>query len=164
MRLSQFTEPKLLIPRLLSDRRDGAIQELTNRLEATCRIQNAPGFLEAVLKRETELPTFVGDGAAVPHVRGGAVSKLSVAVGLSSIGIPWGRDRRHVAKAVFLFAVPLTEAATLLSLQSAVSSLIHDEMAFTTLKRATQPEEMFTVLNAIRLVQMTARPSRPARQ
>lgn len=66
MTLGQFTEPRLLIPRLLSDRQDGAIQELAKRLEATGRIQNASAFLEAVLKRENELPNVCRRG------RGGA--------------------------------------------------------------------------------------------
>jgi mannitol/fructose-specific phosphotransferase system IIA component (Ntr-type) len=157
MTLGQFTETKLLVPRLLSDRQADAIQELTKRLEGTGRIGNAPAFVEAVLKREVEMPTFI-DGVAVPHVRGGAVSKLSVAVGTCDAGILWGRDGRHVAQIVFLFAVPLTETNTYLSLLSGVSSLIQDEMAFSALKRATQPEEMHSVLNAIHLIQITARP------
>lgn len=164
MTLGQFTEPKLLIPRLLSDRQEGAIHELTKRLEVTERIQNAPAFLEAVLKRESELPTFIGEGVAVPHVRGGAVNTLSVAVGLSAAGIPWGLDRRRIAKVVFLFAVPLTEAHTYLSLLSGLSTLINDDMAFTALKRATQPEDMHSVLRAIRLVRMTVQASLPTRR
>jgi len=156
MTLCQFAEPKLLIPRLLSDRQEGAIQELTRRLETTARIENAPAFLDAVLKREMEIPTFIGDGVAAPHVRGAAVRKLSVAVGLSAAGMPWGRDRRHIAKAIFLFAVPFTETRTYLSVLSGLSTLIQDEMAFTALKRATQPEDMQSVLNAVRLVRMTA--------
>jgi mannitol/fructose-specific phosphotransferase system IIA component (Ntr-type) len=157
MTLGQFTEAKLLIPLLLSDRQADAIQELTQRLEATHRIENASAFLETVLKREMDMPTFI-DGVAVPHVRGGAVSKLSVAVGTCAAGIRWGRDGRHVAQIVFLFAVPLTESNMYLSLLSGVSSLIQDEMAFSALKRATQPEEMHSVLNAMHLIQITARP------
>jgi PTS system fructose-specific IIA component len=157
MTLGQFTEPKLLIPRLLSDQQDGAIQELS-KLEATQRIQNAPAFLEAVLKRENQLPTLVGEGVAVPHVRDAVVNELSVAVALSAPGIPWGWDKRRVANVIFLFAVPLTQEQTYLSLLSRLSSLIHDEMAFTALKRAAQPEEMLDVLNAIRLVRLIVQP------
>lgn len=161
MTLAQFTEVKLLVPRLLSDRQDGAIRELTKRLETTGRIGNAAGFLEAVLQREVELPTFL-EGVAVPHARGGAVNKLSVAVGLSVPGIPWGCDNRRLAEIVFLFAVPLSGARTYLSLLSGLSSLIQDEMACTALKRATQPEAMLSVLQNVRLVRMTAQP-RPTR-
>jgi mannitol/fructose-specific phosphotransferase system IIA component (Ntr-type) len=159
MTLGQFTESKLLLPRLLSDRQDAAIEELTERLEATHRIQNAPAFLEAVRQRETEIPTFL-DCIAVPHVRGGAVQQLSLAVGLSATGIPWGRDNRRVARAVFLFAVPWAEAQTYLSLLSGLSRLVQDKMAFAALRRATQPEDMLSVLDAIRPARLTARSNR----
>lgn len=79
------------------------------------------------------------------------------------MGIPWGFDKRRVAKVVFLFAAPLTEARTYLSLLSGLSSLIHDEIAFDTLKRAIQPEEMLSVLNAVRLTRMTVRPGQTSR-
>lgn len=157
MTLGQFTEPKLLIPRLLSDRSDGAIRELAKRLETAGRIGNAPAFLEAVLEREEELPTYI-EGVAVPHARGRAVTKLSVAIGLSGPGIPWGRENRRVAKAVFLVAVPMSEAQTYLSLLRGVSNLIHDETAYTALQRATQPESMLSVLQTVRLVRMKDQP------
>jgi len=161
--LGQFTETKLLVPRLLSGRQDGAIQELTKRMEATGRISNAPSFVEAALKRELDLPTFAGDGVAVPHVRGGAVRELSVAVGLSATGICWGRAGRRTAHAVFLFAVPLAEAATYLALLSGLSSLIFDETAFASLKHAKQPEEMLRVFHAVRLVRQDVQSGVPCR-
>lgn len=158
MTLGQFTETKLLVPRLVSGHQDGAIHELTRRLEATGRITNAPAFLEAVLKRERELPTFVGDGVAVPHVRGGAVAKLSMAVGLAAAGIPWGSSQRHDARMVVLFAVPLLEAQTYLTLLSGLSSLIQDETALAAVQRARQPDEMLSVFNATHLVETPAQP------
>ena len=150
MTLGQFTEPKLLIPRLLSDRQEGAIQELAALLEITARIQNAPAFVQAVLKRESEFPTFVAKGVAVPHLRGEMAQKLSLALGLSSVGIPWGPNKL-MASVVFLFAIPSTEAQAYLSLLSGLSSLVREAGAFDALGQATQPEEMLKVLNTISL-------------
>ncbi len=158
MTFGQFTESKLLIPHLHSSRSDGAIRELAKSLETTGRIGNPTAFLEAVLQREEEMPTFL-ESVAIPHARGAAVNKLSVAVGLSVPGIPWGRDGRHIAKIVFLFAVPLSEARTYLSMLSGLSTLIHDEMACAALKHATQPEAMLGVLQTVRLVPLLAQPN-----
>ncbi len=159
MNLGQFTERRLLIPRLLSRRQDGAIRELAQRLEATVRIQSASSFLEALLKHESESPALVGDGVAIPHVRGGAVDKLTIAVGLSSPGIPWGRTGQHIAHVIFLVAVPLTESGAYLSLLSGLSSMIQDEAAFTSLKHSTQPEDMYRVLSAVPLIQAPVQPN-----
>jgi mannitol/fructose-specific phosphotransferase system IIA component (Ntr-type) len=162
MTFGQFTEPRLLVPRLLSDRGDRAVHELARRLEATGRIHSAKAFVSAVLERDAALSMVIADGVVAPHARGGAVTRLSVAVGLSENGIPWGKNGRTAARAIFLFAVPLGDAAGFLSLLSGLSTLIQDEMAFLALRRATQPEEMLNVLNQIRLARMIAEPAQPA--
>lgn len=161
MTLGKFRERKLLVPRLLSRRRDGAIYELTQRLQTTGRICNASAFVEAVLKRELALPTFAGEGLAVAHVRGGAVRELSVAVGLFGKGLPWVRNGQRPAHVVFLCAVPLTEAASYLALLSGLAGLISDEVAFAAVKRATHPEEMLSVLQAAPLLRRSAQRSMP---
>ncbi len=162
--LGQFTEAGLLVPRLLHPQQEPALEELTQRLEMTGRVEDAAGFLEAVVARERELPTFAGDGVAVPHMRGGGVRQLSMAVGLSEAGIPWGPDARHTVHVVFLFAVPLSEGALYLSLLSGLSSLIRDEVAFPALKAAAEPEAMWKVLDAVRLIRRSYPPGATGRQ
>jgi mannitol/fructose-specific phosphotransferase system IIA component (Ntr-type) len=145
----QFSEPDLIAPRLPGGGQDGAIRELTRRLESTGRIQNAAAFLEAALAREKKQPMFMGNGVVVPHVRSSDVVRLSVAVGLAGEGVPWGGQ--GTARVVFLFAVALTEAGRYLLLLSGLSRLMQNEAAFTALQQGTQPEEMWRVLNEIHL-------------
>lgn len=159
--LADFTETKLLTPCLLSDRQDNAIWELTQRLSTLDRIHNAPAFAEAVRRREAELPTFVGDGVVVPHARGGAVRRLSMAVGLSTTGIPWGKNSGQTAHVVFLFAVPLTGTQTYLRLLAGVADLLRNELGLAGLRRATQPEEMLGILRAVCLVGLSSQPEQP---
>jgi PTS system fructose-specific IIC component len=151
MTLAQFTEPKLLIPRLLSLQQDGAIEELTRRLETTRRLKNPGVFLPAILKREHDFPTFIGEGVAVPHVRNEAVEDISLAVGLSQAGILWGLGQNSIARLIFLFALPLDEPGTYLKLLSLLSRLIAHKPEFTALAAATQPEQMLASLNAVHL-------------
>jgi mannitol/fructose-specific phosphotransferase system IIA component (Ntr-type) len=145
----QFTEPDLLVPTLTGDGQEGVIGELSRRLEATGRIRNGAAFLEAALAREKQQPMFVGKGVVVPHVRGSDVLRLSVAVGLAGAGVPWGRQ--EMARIICLFAVPLTEAGAYLLLLSGLSRLMQNEAAFKALQQGTQPEEIWRVLNEIRL-------------
>lgn len=162
MTLGQFTEPTLLIPCLFSSGQEGVIQELVRQLEVTGRVDNARVYSEALLHREADLPTFVGQNVAVPHLRAGALKQISLAVGMSQTGIPWGRFQSRIAKVVFLVAVPLKEAATYISLLSGLSRLIHDDTVFNAFRRVTQPEQMLSVLNGVRLVERTIAPaSRP---
>jgi fructose PTS system EIIBC or EIIC component len=154
MTLAELTEPKLLVPRLLSHHQAGAIQELTRRLESAGRIGNAAGFADAILKREAELPTLLEQGIALPHARGSAVRMISLAVGRSDAGIPWGPERRPV-HLLFLFAVPLTETQGYLAALSAVSRFLSDAPAFAEFSSARQPEMMWRVLQRAELSDLT---------
>jgi mannitol/fructose-specific phosphotransferase system IIA component (Ntr-type) len=154
MTLAELTEPKLLVPRLLSQHQAGAIQELTRRLETAGRIGNASGFSDAIFRRESELPTILGQGIALPHARGSAVRTLSLAVGQSLAGIPWGPERAPVYL-LFLFAVPLAESQGYLAALSAVSHFLNDAPALEEFKTARQPEMMWQVLQRVGLSDVT---------
>ena len=151
MNLGQFTEPTLLVPRLLSEWRDSAISELSQRLESAGCVENASAFTHAVLDHES-LVSAVFDEVAFPLARGKAVKELSFALGLSQQGIRWGVRRTPVVHTVILFAVPVPEGQRYLSLVLTVSSFLKDEMAFSALRRCTKPDEMWTVLNHVRCV------------
>jgi mannitol/fructose-specific phosphotransferase system IIA component (Ntr-type) len=151
MNLGQFTEPRLLVPQLLSEWRDNAISELSQRLESAHRIENATAFTLAVLDHGS-LVSAVYDEVAFPLARGRAVKELSFALGLSQQGVRWGTGQTPVIHTVVLFAVPLTEGQRYLSLVLTMSSFLKDEMAFSALRRCSQPEEMLTVLNHVRCV------------
>ena len=60
MNLSKLTESRLLVPRLLSEWRDGAISELSHRLEDAGRIENANSFTHAVLDHESLVSAVSG--------------------------------------------------------------------------------------------------------
>jgi mannitol/fructose-specific phosphotransferase system IIA component (Ntr-type) len=157
MTLAQFTEPKLLVPRLLSERQEDVIVELAKRLESAERIANAGRFAQSLMACES-LAVAVLDGVAFPHARGGAVKKLSFALGLSQPCIRWGRGRSPVVHTVALFAVPLSEGQTYLSLVMAFSSFMKDEPAFSALRRYVRPEAMLNVLEQVRVVRMGTTP------
>ena len=151
MNLGQFTEAKLLVPRLLSEWRDSAISELSLCLEGAQRIESASTFTRAVLDHEA-LVSAVFDEAALPLARGRTVRELSFALGLSPQGVRWGTSKTPLIHTVILFAVPLSEDQRYLSLLSTMSSFLKDEVAFSALRHCLQPEEMLTVLNHVHCV------------
>jgi mannitol/fructose-specific phosphotransferase system IIA component (Ntr-type) len=146
MTLAKFTEPNLLVPRLLSETHDSAIAELGGRLEKAGRISNVAAFTHAVLKHESFV-SAVFDEVAFPLARGSAINELSFALGLSQPGIRWGDSKASTVHAIVLFAVPLSAEHSYLSLVMSFSNFLKDEIAFSALRRCVQPEEMFSVLN-----------------
>jgi fructose PTS system EIIBC or EIIC component len=150
MTLAQYTEPRLLVRRLLSNDRPSAIAELSRRLEKAGRIENARAFTEAALDHESLVPP-VFEGVAFPLARGQAVRDLSFALGLSPQGIRWGAGRAPFVRTVVLFAVPLSAGAPYLSLVVRLSNFLQDETAFSNLRQCAQPEEMLAVLEQVRV-------------
>lgn len=150
MTLAQFTEPKLLVPRLLSGSRDSVIAELSRRLESAGRIEDAREFTHAALEHESFF-SAVFDEAAFPLARGRAVKELSFALGLSQQGIRWGNGKTPTVNAVVLFAVPLSADQLHLSLAVTFASFLQDTAAFTALSECVQPEAMFAALKQVRL-------------
>lgn len=158
MTLAQFTEPKLLVPRLLGERQEDVIVELAKRLQSAERIENAGRFVQALMAQESLAAAVLGD-VAFPHARGRAVKKLSFALGLSQQGIRWGVGRSPVVHTVVLFAVPLSEGQTYLSLVVTFSSFMKDETAFSALRRCVRLEAMLNVLEQVRVVRMVHNPA-----
>lgn len=149
MTLGQFTETKLLVPRLLSTDQMGAIKELTKRLFLGGRIGDSLEFFQAVVEREYMLHSTPEREVVFPHARGHGVNSLSFAVGLSAKGVPWGSPRSPLAKVVVLLAVPLSETQIYLNLLSSLSRFAQEESWLSGLCQCRQPEEMFTLLNSI---------------
>ncbi|MCL5097836.1 MAG: PTS sugar transporter subunit IIA [Candidatus Omnitrophica bacterium] len=145
----EFTEPRLLTPRLLSINQMGAIKELTKRLHTAGRIEDALAFFQAVLEREYMLNAAPEKGVVFPHARGYAVNSLSFAVGLSAEGVPWGNQKGDRAHVIFLLAVPLSEAQRYLNLLSRLSRFVQDESQLSAFRECTQPEQMLAVLDSL---------------
>jgi mannitol/fructose-specific phosphotransferase system IIA component (Ntr-type) len=146
MNLGQFTEPKLLVPRLLSEWWDSAISELSQRLESAGRIENTNVFTHAVLTHES-LVSSVFDEVAFPLARDKTVKELSFALGLSENGVRWNTGRMLPVNVVVLFAVPPTEGQRYVSLILGFSDFLKDEMGFSALRRCSQREDMWSVLS-----------------
>jgi mannitol/fructose-specific phosphotransferase system IIA component (Ntr-type) len=146
MTLGQFTEQGLLIPRLRGDRQEDVLRELAERLEVSGRLVDPSGFIEAVLKREGDAPTFIGNGLAIPHVREAGSHQLSFAAGLSRDGVPWGPN---IATVVCLFAVPSRDDGSYLWVIASLGKFIFDKKAFSVFRDAKHPEDMLDVLNKV---------------
>jgi mannitol/fructose-specific phosphotransferase system IIA component (Ntr-type) len=141
-----ISEPRILVPRLLSDDQPRVVQELSRRLEATGRIDTAAAFTAAVLDREALCPTLLEGGMAIPHARGGAVRRLSLAIGRSVHGLRWGEDRRHAVDLVFLCAVPLTDVDRYLRLIAGLSRFLRQDENVQRFRAAAQPEAMASLV------------------
>lgn len=112
-------EQTMMVPRLRSDSKIGAIKQLVDRLYRAGRLNDSLSFLQAVLERENLDSTVIRGTIALPHARARSVTGLGVALGVCDepIYYPSGDDLSAV-RAVCVIAVPMDSPRQYLGLLS----------------------------------------------
>jgi mannitol/fructose-specific phosphotransferase system IIA component (Ntr-type) len=108
MRFADFVCFEALIPQLKAGNRDGVIAELVSALAQADRLgeKEPQEITRAVIKREKEATTGMGNGVAVPHVKHEAVKGVVAAVGLSGAGIDFSSLDKQLVYSVILLISP----------------------------------------------------------
>lgn len=106
-----------------------AIQELTSLLYTSQKIDDKEKFIEAVLEREEEFTTGVGEGVAIPHGKSEVVKRACIAYGKSKEGIEWNSLDDKLVHTIFLLAIPEEEDENHLEMLSLLARrLMHVEV------------------------------------
>ena len=154
--------------------RDEAIRQLTMRLVALGKITDGDAFLAEVYRRESQGPTALGEGLAVPHGKSSAVNEAAFAVATLSEPLEWeGVDGPENVELIVLLAIPPAEAgSTYIQVLTALTSRLADDvlrervMAAATaedlldaLNGGSQDDEVATLVNAPTVICVTACPA-----
>ena len=91
---------------LTADSKDAAIRELAGAVSASGRVADEEALVRAVLAREEQGTTGLGEEIAIPHAKTDAVTAPVVGFARSADGIEWGAPDGTKARLVFLIAVP----------------------------------------------------------
>ncbi|WP_148399839.1 PTS 2-O-a-mannosyl-D-glycerate transporter subunit IIABC [Enterobacter mori] len=154
--------------------RDEAIRQLTMRLVALGKITDGDAFLAEVYRRESQGPTALGEGLAVPHGKSSAVNEAAFAVATLSEPLEWeGVDGPENVELIVLLAIPPAEVgSTHIQVLTALTSRLADDalrervMAAVTaedlldaLNGGSQEDEVATLVNAPTVICVTACPA-----
>jgi PTS system fructose-specific IIA component len=145
MKLAQLTTSELIMLDAVFEDRFSAINALTDKLEQTGKLTNKAQFLEAVLKREEEGPTALGEYLAVPHGKSEAVKEPVFACAFVKGELMWkGLDGDEPVNMIFLLAIPPAEAGSthMEVLTTLTSSLVDDDFRDQLLAARTTQEIM----------------------
>ncbi|MFA0412632.1 fructose PTS transporter subunit IIA [Vibrio renipiscarius] len=145
MKLAQLTSPDLIMLDAVFEDRFAAINALTDRIDQAGKLTNRQQFLEAVLLREEEGPTALGEYLAVPHGKSDAVIEPVFACAFVKEELQWqGLDGDEPVNMIFLLAIPPAEAGSthMAVLTTLTSSLVEDDFREALLKADTTDEVM----------------------
>lgn len=174
MNLTTLTHSSAVCVQARYASRDEAIRQLTMRLVALGKITDGDAFLAEVYRRESQGPTALGEGLAVPHGKSSAVNEAAFAVATLSEPLEWeGVDGPENVELIVLLAIPPAEAgSTHIQVLTALTSRLADDalrervMAARTaedlldaLNGGSQEDEVATLVNAPTVICVTACPA-----
>ncbi|MDP4178625.1 MAG: fructose-specific PTS transporter subunit EIIC [Bacillota bacterium] len=104
MKISELLLKSTIILNLSSKTKSEVINELVNKLYDANVMTNKEEFKAAILKREEEFSTGVGEGVAIPHAMSKTVKKSTLAFGYSKEGIDYDSMDGKPAHVFFMIA------------------------------------------------------------
>ncbi|GGK28412.1 MULTISPECIES: fructose PTS transporter subunit IIA [Aliivibrio] len=149
MKLAQLTSPDLILIDAVFDDRLSAIHALTDKLDLHGKLTNKQEFLEAVLTREEEGPTALGEYLAVPHGKSEAVKAPVFACAFVKEELMWtGLDGDEPVKMIFLLAIPPAEAgSTHMEVLTTLTSLLVEDDFREQLLAASSTQEVMSLFD-----------------
>jgi Kef-type K+ transport system membrane component KefB/mannitol/fructose-specific phosphotransferase system IIA component (Ntr-type) len=146
--LSRYVKPDCLIPELKGTTREQVIDELLSLLESKGLLAKKAEVCAALLQREKELPTGVGHGVAIPHVRSDDVDDLVCAIGVQRDGIDFAAPDGKTAQIIVLTLSPCDKPTPHGQFMAMISRALVEERDRERVLAAHNPEEMWQALIA----------------
>ena len=129
-----------------------AIQNIIGRIPREVLPGDTQAITEVVLKREQAMPTYIGNGLAVPHGRFDGIDRPILAFARSDEGVPLEITNER-AELIFLLLTPSGRPRVQTRLLADITGLFHSEYVTDRLRKAQTPE---AVIEAIRAGQEVA--------
>lgn len=136
-----------IVLNLQANSKDEAINELVNKLDSAGKLENASKFRAAILEREAQGTTGIGEGIAIPHAKTSAVRTPAIAFGRSVAGVDF--DSLDGKPSHLFFMIAASEGANNEHLEtlSRLSSFLMDDHFRKKLENASTIDEVLRVVN-----------------
>lgn len=144
--IARFSSDTLMIPQLQAKDKEGAIAELAKKMEEAEFVDDAAKLTEVVMRRESVAGTALKHGLAVPHARGVEGGGLTLALGVSKQGIPFGNGDDELTKIIFLMVIPTAASSFYLKLLAGLAETFSQADARKALLAEKEPEKLWKAL------------------
>ena len=150
MKLSAFTNPKLVDLSLSAGGKDEVLASMVRLIAKSPRVTDGERFRADVLAREELVTTGVGYGVAFPHAKSTAVKNVVFAFARTGEGIPFDALDGNPVRLIFLIGAPKeTEpSGVYLNLMARLSFVLKDEGNRNALLAAESPRAVFEILDS----------------
>ncbi|WP_064092770.1 PTS fructose transporter subunit IIABC [Rossellomorea aquimaris] len=147
MRITDLLTRETIVLDLSSDSKNGVIDELVSVLDRSGKLQNSEEYKKAILNRESQSTTGIGEGIAIPHAKTAAVKAPAIAFGKSVTGIDYESLDGELAHLFFMIAATEGANQTHLEALSRLSAMLMDQNVRKSLINASSIEEILEIIN-----------------
>src|SRR5690606_17087283 len=147
MRITDLLKKDTVIIELSSSSKLEVIDELVSKLDEAGRLQDKVQFKQAILTREGQSTTGIGEGIAIPHAKTVAVKTPAIAFGRSTKGIDYEALDGQPSHLFFMIAASEGANNAHLETLSRLSSLLMDVGFREKIMQVQTPDELIDVIN-----------------
>ncbi|MEX3622822.1 fructose-specific PTS transporter subunit EIIC [Viridibacillus arvi] len=148
MKITDLLKKDTVIIDLAATSKPAAIEEMTKKLDEAGRLNSLAEYREAILKRESQSTTGIGEGIAIPHAKTDAVKTPSILFAKSVSGVDYESLDGQPAHLLFMIAASAGANNEHLETLSRLSSLLMDTKFRENLLAAQTPEDVINIINA----------------
>ncbi|UOF92606.1 fructose-specific PTS transporter subunit EIIC [Fodinisporobacter ferrooxydans] len=148
MKITELLQKSRIVLNVAAKDKQGVLEELSQLLIKDGIVTNQNEFMQALLKREEEGTTGIGEGIAIPHGRSRAVARPALALGLTHSGLDYESLDGQPVHIVFMIAVPENADQEHLHVLAALSRLLMDEEVRKGLLAAQSADEILALIDS----------------
>lgn len=126
------------------------IEKMCNDVSKLGMLSDVSIYMDAVLKREEEIPTSIGFNVSIPHGKSDAVKKPFITFMRTENPFLWDKKNGEEVSLIFMIGVPNNQKDTLhLKILSQISRNLMDENFRETLLETKSKDEVYNLLKSI---------------
>lgn len=147
MRITELLTKDTINLSLKTNQKVDAIEELVNVLDSAGKLTNRTEFKKAILKREEQSTTGIGEGIAIPHAKTKAVKQAAIAFGRSTDGVNYESLDGQPAHLFFMIAATEGANNTHLEALSRLSTILLKEEVRKLLLEAKTENDVLAIID-----------------
>lgn len=147
MKITELLKEDTIIIDLKSSNKEEVIKELAQKLADAGRLNDKNEFIEAILVREGQSTTGIGEGIAIPHAKTKAVKVPSIAFGRSKEGVDFQALDGQQSHLFFMIAASEGANNEHLETLSRLSSFLMDDSFRNRLEAASSIKDVMKAID-----------------
>ncbi|APH05443.1 PTS fructose transporter subunit IIABC [Bacillus weihaiensis] len=147
MRITELLTKETITLNITSTTKNATISELVNVLDKAGKLSDPKAYKQAVLNREQQSTTGIGDGIAIPHAKTNAVKSPAIAFGRSSQGVDYEAFDGQPSHLFFMIAASEGANNTHLEALSKLSTILMKQEVREKLLAAKTEEDILSIID-----------------